>query len=341
MEYVFVDKNYLVPQIIKQFELNSALKLLQGSTYRRDNIYCENVYIVQFKEDVFEFIIKCIDNVFYLIDNNNNHNILGSINLIKLNNSLFLNNSNILNKENINLLNTDTMELIINNKINNNIIINKITNNQIINNEVINNEVINNEVINNEVINNEVTNSNKSKEEELIKFCEEVMDLYQKELSNIKRLENNLKSYDTKISKLEKKKKENLINNVLITQSEYQTWKKISYKIEDESDLFKDTNELELLNNTIPILFLSKYNYINKILESNDIKKMFEKINKININNLYLDLDTNKEHFLNNEIILFCEKYAKLSKDLHYTFDHEWDYLENEVNASPTNSLFQ
>jgi hypothetical protein len=158
--------------------------------------------------------------------------------------------------------------------------------------------------------------------------------MYQKEMSNIRRLELNLKTFETKLNKLNKKKREENINNIIKTQSEYQTWKKIKYIMEDETDVLKPINELELSNKSTPILFLSKYEYINKIQENDGISNLLEKINLIDLNKLYSD-DT----LPNDSIVQFSEKYVKLSKELHYHFDHEWDYLENEMNANSTNKL--
>ena len=37
---------------------------------------------------------------------------------------------------------------------------------------------------------------------------------------------------------------------------------------------------------------------------------------------------------LDDNVIKFCSKYYEISKkDLHYNFDHDWDYLDSEMNA--------
>ena len=166
-------------------------------------------------------------------------------------------------------------------------------------------------------------------------MIEEVNDLYQKELSNIKRLELNLKTFENKIKKLEKVKKDNIINEIIRTQSEYITWKKIKYGIKEDSEILKPINELEETNTIVPILFLSKYNYIDKIQNNEYIKILLDRINCLKLNDLYAD---NK--LPDDDIIMFCNKYIKLSKELHYKFDdHEWNYLENEMNLNSTNKL--
>ena len=189
----------------------------------------------------------------------------------------------------------------------------------------------------------EIDNKNeiKNKKEEILKMIEEVNDLYQKELSNIKRLELNLKTFENKIKKLEKVKKDNIINEIIRTQSEYRTWKKIKYGIKEdsedfeESEILKPINELEETNTIVPILFLSKYNYIDKIQNNEYIKILLDRINCLKLNDLYAD---NK--LPDDDIIMFCNKYIKLSNELHYKFDdHEWNYLENEMNLNSTNKL--
>ena len=172
------------------------------------------------------------------------------------------------------------------------------------------------------------------KRNKLIGLIEEVNGLYQKELVNIRRLELNLKSFDNKLNKLEKKKKEEIFDNVIKTQTEYRTWKKIKYTIEDDIDILKPESELVETNKEAPILFLSKFKYIDKILENDAIKQIFNDLNSIDLNEIY------SQNILPNEnIIQFCNKYAKLSKELHYKFDHDWDHLEEEMNLNSTNRL--
>ena len=169
-------------------------------------------------------------------------------------------------------------------------------------------------------------------------MIEKVNELYQKELFNIKKLELNLKTFDSKLKKLEKTKKDNIINEIIRTQCEYRTWKKIKYGIKDnsdESDVFNPIITLQESNATVPILFLSKYNYIEKIQNNESIKKLLDEINHLDLNDLYTNNTLPKD-----EIIQFCNKYMKLSKELHYQFDdHEWNYLENEMNLNSTNKL--
>lgn len=80
---------------------------------------------------------------------------------------------------------------------------------------------------------------------------------------------------------------------------------------------------------------MSKYNYIEKIQNNESIRKLLDEINHLNLNNLYAD-----NSLPNENVIQFCSKYMKLSKELHYYFDdHEWNYLEDEMNLNSTNKL--
>jgi uncharacterized protein YjbI with pentapeptide repeats len=238
---------------------------------------------------------------------------------------------------------------------NNNLQNNNLQNNNLQNNNLQNNNLQNNNLQNNNLFENDLSEIKKNaenslskkkeedniknveeneKKEQLISLIEQVNDLYQKELSNIKKLEMNLKVFDAKLTKLNKKKRENVVNDLIKTQSEYQTWKKLKYKIEDESDILKPTEELELSGKTVPVLFLSKYDYIDKIQENDGIRSLLKEINLIDLNKLYSD-----NILPDAKIVQFCEKYVKLSKELHYHFDHDWDYLENEMNLNSTNKL--
>lgn len=172
--------------------------------------------------------------------------------------------------------------------------------------------------------------------EEILKMIEEVNDLYLKELFKIKKLESNLKIFDSKLKKLQKIKRDETINEIIRTQSEYRTWKKIKYGLkDDDEDILKPVEELEESTDVVPILFLSKFNYIEKIQNNEAIKKLFIAINDLDLNELYSSNELPDE-----TIIQFCNKYMKLSKELHYHFDdHEWSYLENEMNLNSTNKL--
>lgn len=362
--YLLCNTNFLIP-IIKNYDsLEDSLRELQIETILRTQDYNDKIYVIQ----------KNNQNIIYTSDGKH----IYSTNLISgIKTNIFINkkvnyngneylqqyylsNSLINNLEpNIsgfieNIENSDdmNMNITINEKKNKNIrfvdddtsmTIQDITNKTSLNNESLNIKVLDmvDEQTNNQTEIKNVIKEDLEKEKkknEIMKMIEEVNDLYQKELSNIKKLELNLKTYDSKLKKLEKTKKDNIINEIIRTQSEYRTWKKIKYGLKDDSDetdVLKPIDELKESDTVVPILFLSKYNYIEKIQKNESIRKLLDEINQLNLNDLYSDNSLPDEN-----IVQFCNKYMKLSKELHYHFDdHEWNYLENEMNLNSTNKL--
>ena len=293
--YILVNNNYIIPEIYNFENEFLAFNTLQKKTYCRNYEYCKNIYLLLEINNIYT-------NLYYVNENNiYNKNLLKNENdsIYYTNIFLYFNNNKYLipynKKDNCSDFENDLKELniIIGDEINNNC------------NIVISN---NDKILNNQEL-NKIDNENIREEENLAKMCEEVLDLYQKELSNIKKLELNLKSYDSKLSKLKKRKIEYILNNVNRTKSEYQTWKKLKYKINNELDMFKYMDELEINNDidSIPILFLSKFNYIDKLMLNQNITKIFEIINNIDLNELY-----NEDKIPDENIILFCNKYIKL-----------------------------
>ncbi len=372
--YTFINKNYLIPVVINSNTKLEALNELYYCTVSRSLEYNNNVYVICQNNNQIEFYYSNGLSIFskniysnkeILIYNYEKINFQNNYYLLNIDNSLIDQKSpdqNIvpdLNSPNQNIV--SDLNLTIKNKVNENVILNNdIQTNKlnIFNNPNISkNDICEQESINlkqeqksinlkqekktnyvntdDSFVNKNTTDSNTDKKkEELIKLIEQVNDLYHKELSNIKKLEMNIKSFDAKLNKLNKKKREDIINDIIKTQSEFQTWKKLKYIIDDDIDVLKPIDELELSNKKVPVLFLSKFDYIDKIYENDGIQKIFNEINLIDLNKLYSD-----NILPDDKIIQFCNKYVKLSKELHYNFDHEWDYLENEMNVNSTNKL--
>jgi len=346
--YLLVNTNFIVPKIKEYLSLEKSIEELQYETLTRSSDWNDRVYVV--KKNDYNNLYKSDGNNIYVLDlSTNQTKIIYTSNkhyynynqywikyscLNKKNNVVSHNDK--INEKKINDNTSNIMSLTFNEKKNKNIILEDSNISKIDSN--ISKIDSNTEV---QSVNNtlciEIDNKNeiKNKKEEILKMIEEVNDLYQKELSNIKRLELNLKTFENKIKKLEKVKKDNIINEIIRTQSEYITWKKIKYGIKEDSEILKPINELEETNTIVPILFLSKYNYIDKIQNNEYIKILLDRINCLKLNDLYAD---NK--LPDDDIIMFCNKYIKLSKELHYKFDdHEWNYLENEMNLNSTNKL--
>lgn len=314
MEYILVDKNYIVPIVITEINYNNVLNLFFKQIYQRNQLYINNVYIIKFSDKLYNSMLFIKNNTLFEKNKSNTKLLLNNFNeyynnLINQNNNCGeIENYNITN-DNLNITITETRNPYI-----------KINNNE-----------------NNEDNKNNENNEDNKKRKELLKACEEVIELHNLENTNIKKLELNLKSINTKINKLQKQKKDKLFDDLMLTKNDYHTWKKIKYNILKKEDLYKDIDELEIKeNNTIPILFASKYNYIDKIQENNDIKHIYNKINNLDLENIFIN---NNLIEIDDIILKFSEKYSKISKNnLHYNFEHDWDYLTDEMNTNPKNN---
>jgi hypothetical protein len=341
--FQLINKNFLVPIITKYDTFDEGLDGLQQETILRLSEYTDKVYMIKKNESTIYtsdglhiyMNTKLLDNSLKkIIYTNKKVNYFGT--------EYYQN----IRTEELNFDNNveSTMNLIINEKKNSNVrFVNDVDVKeqiQVIITKIEPNIETKIETTNNEVINIDEDDKKKEindKRDKIIKMIEEVNELYQKELHKIKKYQLNLKTYDTKLEKLEKTKKDNIINDIIRTQSEYRTWKKIKYGLKeiDDIDILKPISELKETNKLVPILFLSKYNYIEKIQNNDSICKLLDEINQVNLNDLYAD-----NLLPNNNIVQFCNKYMKLSKELHYHFDdHEWSYLENELNLNSTNKL--
>lgn len=350
--YLLINTNFLIPEIKEYDSLEKSIEQLQYDSISRSLNWVEKVYVVKKNEQ--DYLYKSDGKQIYYINLLTNqskifftykkYNYSGVEYWIKYNSISSENfettnmNLQINEKKNLNVLfldtntNTDT-DNFIKNQLNQNISI-----------ENKNNMNVDYNILEKKNLETNIETENKNTNEEIIKMIEEVNELYQQEIFKIKKLEQNLKIYDNKLKKLEKDKKDNIINNIIRTQGEYRTWKKIKYGLiensdfsdfSDFSDILKPISELIESNMPVPILFLSKYDYIEKIQTNEYIRILLDKINLINLNDLY------SVNFLpEDEIVQFCNKYMKLSNELHYHFDdHEWNYLVNEININSTNKL--
>lgn len=342
--YLLVNQNFIIPKIKKYETLEESIKELQYDTIERTQEYNSKIFVINEKEQ----------NIIYTSDNKNIYSV--DINSSKDTQKILYTNEKMYHLGNeywkeidiftkLDLTLESSLDKISepilvsekNSKSDMNVIFNekkKVSNVKFKdeNKESIELILKNDDKI--DIINDE--NENENKENKIIKMIEDVNDLYVKELSKIKKLESNLKTFNIKLNNLEKNKKDKLINNIIRTQSEYRTWKKIKYGLKDnDNDILQPISELEVSNDTVPILFLSKYDYIERIQNNESIKKLLDNINKLDLNDLY-----SEDKLPDDNIIKFCNKYMKLSEELHYQFDdHEWSYLENEMNLNSTNKL--
>lgn len=333
--YTFVNKNFLIPIVETNLSKKIALNKLYQDTIYRTTKYNNDVYVIyedcdnEQNTQIYYSDGTQIFNKNIYLDTPTNVNIVNSFSHYShMEKNYLINNIT----ESTDLQISDNMNISIKKSLD------KSNNKKILEKNIIPTPKPTNSELNNpkpnEINEIEEPNENDKKKEQLIQLIEQSNELYYKELFNIKQLEINLKNFDLKLNKLVKKKKENIVNNIIKTQSEYQTWKKLKYKMTNDDDIFKPIEELELSYKEAPILFLSKFNYIDKIMENDGIRNFFNNVNLINLNDLY-----SNGNLPNESIIQFCAKYVKLSKELHYSFDNEWNYLENEMNVNSTNKL--
>jgi hypothetical protein len=261
----------------------------------------KDVYIVKIENEIIGSILFYYDNCLYELENN-------IIKKIKYNISKILNHTSL---------------EIINNFINKtNMNINIIENNT-------NNITIDNNIDTSSCTSNPVIQIDDDKRKEVLQMCEDAMTLYNNELMNIKNIENELRNIENKIQVIKKKNNDTIIENINYTKNEFITYNKIKEKIVEDYD--------------VPIMFTSKYNYIKHLCSISEESQSqinstpleyFNKIIEIDIDNIL-----NNEVNLDNALCAFAEKYKKTSTKLNFKFNHDWDYLDDEVESN-NNSMF-
>lgn len=301
MLFTLVNKNYLIPEIHKEENLNLLLQKLFEYTYNKDKSFSSNIYIVGEHQIYF-----CNNNEIYCSEYNVitklNYNLpsIKTLESIKLfcsnqNYQVFENKKDVLN-----------MDVEIKIKDNPNIIIAE--------------EV--HKTTETKVINEMKKPKVKSKEElELIKLIEETMSIYQNEVNKIKEIERQIKIIDDNTNSLLKKKREKVLTNFSKLKNDYQTY-----------TLIKQKKELKP-QTLIPNLFELKYNYFEELIKDNETKNLLDKIKELN-----LDEILNQKCEINNNIVLLSNSYDEESKKLNVKFDHSWEDLEIETEPSEINN---
>jgi hypothetical protein len=166
------------------------------------------------------------------------------------------------------------------------------------------------------------TQIHKSKEElEIIQMIEETMEIYQKEVFRIKDIEKQIKILDDNKKSILKKNKEKMLTNLSKLKNDYDIYKKIQRKKNVKSEF------------DIPSLFVLKYNYFNQLFADEQNKVILEKLE-----NLDLDEILNMGYEINEEIVSISNKYGDDSKKLNIKFDHSWEDLELETEATEKNN---
>jgi hypothetical protein len=359
MNFTYVNKNLLIPEVVLYQELSLAIGKLYGVSNNMSKNYCNNVYVVN----------NTNNNIFFI-----NNNICFQLNSRDKSVCEFDNYSNsiecleiiknfVIEKSSQNM----DMDLIINKKIINNIIIqdNNIeqgTNNTNIGTVVtpsgvtpsgVTPSVVTPSVVTpsgvtpsvvtpSEVIQPieksntkpsrfkqiQVSEKKLTKEEDhLVKICEEVMEMYQLEQQKIKNLEMKLKVLTTKEKQLIKRKKDKILNNFAKMKGDYHTYKLIVQKS------IKSINQNDFV---VPALFALKYSYFNKLVKSKENVYLLDQMD-----DLVLDIVINNDIIIDDSIAKLANTYELDSKKLNVKFDHSWEDLEAEAESiDNNNSLF-
>jgi len=311
MTFTFVNKNFLIPQTETYQDFNTSIQKLLDATHNANKTYCSNSYVVSkdcvYFTDGHDLYIVSDSNLVKKID-------------IKIPNRTYLNTlDSFLKTENSNdLINDDNSdlkdEMNIEFNINNSSGKNKIT----VKNDLVKN--LNNKKSEKSEVKNEP--KPKSKEElELLKLCEETMEIYQNEVRKMKEIEQKIKLLENNRKTLLKKQKEKLFGNFSKFKNDYNTFKMINKKLEKKPDM------------DIPSLFALKYIYFEQLLNTPDNLKMFKLVDDLNLDEV---LNTDCE--LDDELKIFVNNYGEYSKKLNVKFDHSWEDLELETDASEMNN---
>lgn len=320
MIFTLVNKNFLIPVIERDTNFNLLLQKLYEFSYNKDKTYCLNIYIVTEQEIYF-----CNDNQIYCSKNKIitkvDYNLLSFKSLEDI--SFFCNNQNSEIKTNITDMNFSIKE-----KINKNIIIvdDKINKNISTNNMIYEDHIKKEETISNKEFLIKNSNENKPKiksqeELEIIKLIEETMEIYQNEVRKIKDIERQIKIIDDDTNSLIKKKKEKSLTNFSKLKNDYKTYTLIKRK----KKLKPETS--------VPNLFELKYEFFNELVKNEETKILLEKINVID-----LDEVLNQKYEINDDMLLLSNRYGDDSKKLNVKFEHSWEDLEIETEASENNN---
>lgn len=169
------------------------------------------------------------------------------------------------------------------------------------------------------------------KKKQLIKSkLTEFTENYFRQLTENKRMKEKISNLDRKIDKLKVEQDTQVVLNLRKIRDEYLQYKKIKYK----DDEYTIEREEELIN--IPNIFIKKYNFINNACKNEKIKNIFENILKLNVEELFHNLNID---VVSKDILTLSDAYHKMKKDLHTKFSSEYDYLENEMVVNGENTM--
>jgi hypothetical protein len=170
-----------------------------------------------------------------------------------------------------------------------------------------------------------VVNSNISKKELIKQKLNEFTNCYLEQLTKNKKMKEKINNLNNKLEKLETEKNTKIIANLRKLRDEYFQYKKIIYRDEN----FTEERDEDSIN--VPNIFVKKYDFIKNACSNIKIKNIFERVLKLDIENLFYSL---KVADISNDILLLNDSYYKMRKDLHIKFSNDYDYLEEEMTVN-------
>ena len=316
MNFTLVNKNLLIPQVEIYSDFNSSIQKMLNMAYDMNKLYCSNLYVVS-----DDHIYFSNNNYLYSVSETN---IIKKIDINIPNKSFLKSINSFLNLNNINHT-VDEGEPEINIKFNisehKNIIIQDMPTDNKKDSEQ---EIKKNTGTKDKSVSVEKKEIIPKTQEELeiIKLCEETMEIYQNEVRKIKEIEQKIKVLDNNKKSLLKKRKEKVFTNFSKLKNDYDTFKKIKTKIEKKPDI------------DVPLLFALKYNYFEKIIKEHphDVQ-ILEQLEVMNLDEvLYKDCE------LDIDLTILANKYGEESQKLNVIFEHSWEDLEYETESNEINN---
>ena len=309
MEFIYVNRNKLIPSVKKYSNLDIGLEKIMRKTLNNNfdinnNILSNNVYLVEFYNNIQTSIyFYNQENIFKYSDNN--------LQIVQKN--ILLNSFN----------NTfSDINSLINSNINNSSISTSKINDK-------NKTVVKNDD-KNKSIDKEENEEKIRKKKELRELCDQVIESYNLEKENMKKLGLSLKKLEKDEQNLIKKIRSKNIDNLSTLFYDLNSYNKILEKINKEEKPLEEDDE------RIPILFIKKFKYLKKFLQK--YGNLCELLLTIDLNKLInSDIDEKVIDFSDeklNEIFLIAKIYNKDYKTLNVEFSHSWEELDHDIEGN-------
>ena len=312
MDFVYVNKNKLIPSIKKFSLLKIGLEKLFDKTFKKEQNFCKNVYLVEF----FDNVQKCI----YFSDGENIFKYYND-NILKVSTDFGKSSYEYVSSKLNNFYNSDKKKY-------------NIRQLQNINNDIVdkceNIDNLNKCENTNNLDKVEIDEEKIRKKKELREMCDQVIEAYNKEKENMKKIALGIKKLEKEEKILIKKIRCKKIDNLSVLFYDLNSYNKIIQKINKEEQPLQENDE------RIPILFMKKFKYLKIFLEKyGDLCNLLLTINLNKLINSDIDekvIDFSEEKL--EEIFLISKIYCEDAKELNVEFSHSWEELDHDVEGN-------